>query len=157
MVLYASDVYELRMLGEGATYVMPRCLGVGLCGSADGSSEPYLFREFEINIWHEKDHKWMLPNWDRIGMCVRPGRATYRTPRLCGNWLRRRLYTGTSPDSSLRLWVYDYNPSDPPTGEPGIPAAPAAHYDIPLPPIFRLEPTAHYPTLDVAWPSGDVS
>ncbi|CAI7641713.1 unnamed protein product [Penicillium glandicola] len=149
MSLYEDDVNVLRNIdaNDGYVYPMPRCLGVGVLFVADGRQVPAIFREFEVNMWSTDESGWMATNWEPIPATVQPGRSTRAgADRLSGSWVRHRFYTGTCPDQSKRLWVFNYNPGIP-QGQRTLPTATSAQLIAP----YRypsLQPMTNFPHLD---------
>jgi hypothetical protein len=146
--LYEDDINVLRNLGgDGQTYPLPRCLGVGVLYVADGRRVTSLFRELEVNMWSTDESAWMSPDWHAIPASIQPGQSTRAgADRLSGSWLRHRFYTGTCPDQSMRLWVFNYNPGIP-QGQRTLPTATSAQLTAPFR-SGRLHPVTDFPHLD---------
>ncbi|OQD67531.1 hypothetical protein PENPOL_c003G09919 [Penicillium polonicum] len=154
--LYEDDINIIRNLGakDGHTYPLPRCLGVGVLYLADGSRITSLFRELEVNMWSTDESAWMSPDWQAIPASIRPGQATRAgADRLSGSWLRHRFYTGTCPDQSMRLWVFNYNPGIP-QGQRTLPTATSAQLTAPFR-TGRLHPVEDFPHLDPNFTAGE--
>lgn len=153
--IFAEDVILLQNLDTqaGVVYPLPRCLGIGVHVLADGTKMFFLHRELEINMWNPKDMKWMLPNWDPISIYIMPGKTSLTKPRLSGPWLRHRLYSATVPDTTKRLWLFDYNPSYPPEGERALPSAHPDQMRRPFP-ARKLLPASDVPEFDPNLPAG---
>lgn len=155
LCLFEEDINLLRGLGAhgGQTYPLPRCLGATAPYTADGRRIPSIFRQLEINMWSTDDSAYMSSRWDAIPATVWPGRATSRgSDRLGGQWLRHRFYTGTCPDQSLRLHVFDYNPGMP-QGQRTLPTATSAQLAAPIRTPW-LQPVSDFPHLDPNMASG---
>ncbi|KAI2722585.1 hypothetical protein CBS147332_3514 [Penicillium roqueforti] len=149
MLLFEDDINVLRNLEaeSGPVYPLPRCMGVGVLYLADGNRVTSIFREIEVNMWSYDERKWMSPDWQAISACVQSGQSTRAgADRLLGSWLRHRFYTGTCPDQSLRLWVFDYNPGIP-QGQRTLPTATPAQLNAPYP-VARVRPIDDFPHLD---------
>ncbi|OQE08686.1 hypothetical protein PENVUL_c009G03706 [Penicillium vulpinum] len=154
MSVFEDDIDILRTdARNGNIYPLPRCLGVGVLYVADGRQVPTLFREFEVNMWSTDESGWMAPNWEAIPASIQPGRSTRAGhDRLSGSWLRHRFYTGTCPDQSMRLWVFNYNPGQP-QGQRTLPTASAAQLTAPFR-TGRLHPVTDFPHLDPTLATG---
>ncbi|KGO76962.1 hypothetical protein PITC_003830 [Penicillium italicum] len=149
MSIFEDDINILRNMDArgGQVYPLPRCLGVGLLYVADGRRVPSLFRELEVNMWSSDQSSWMSPSWQAIPVSINPGRSTRAgADRLSGSWLRHRFYTGTCPDQSMRLWVFNYNPGIP-QGQRTLPTATPAQLAAPFR-TGRLRPVSDFPHLD---------
>ncbi|KAJ6179193.1 hypothetical protein N7519_009654 [Penicillium mononematosum] len=144
---------DISILQDNKNHPLPRCLGVGLHYTSDDRRVPALYRELEVNMWSVDEQRFMS-NWEPIPVSIRSGHATRAgADRLSGSWLRHRFYTGTCPDQSMRLWVFNYNPGIPPQGERTLPTATPAQLAAP----FRttaLRPVADFPHLDPSFASG---
>ncbi|CRL25160.1 unnamed protein product [Penicillium camemberti] len=153
MVLHDEDVNRLRtnLQANGVSYPLPRTLGVLVVTLGDGSKKAMLVRELEVNMWDEKEKKYMAASWDSIPVVVLPGRGT---KRLNGPWMRWKFYTGTAPDNSNRLWIYDYNPTNPLMRGPRLPTATQAQMDRPLPTANKYESIGNHPQFNPDIPSG---
>ena len=68
MVLYDEDVNRLRtnLQANGVSYPLPRILGVLVVTLGDGSKKAMLVRELEVNMWDEKEKRYMAASWDSI-------------------------------------------------------------------------------------------
>ncbi|KAJ5877330.1 hypothetical protein N7455_000795 [Penicillium solitum] len=141
MVLYDEDVTRLstNLQANDVSYPLPRILGVLVVTLGDGSKKAMLVRELEVNIW------------DSIPVVVLPGRGT---KRLNGPWMRWKFYTGTAPDNSNRLWIYDYNPTNPLMRGPRLPTATQAQMDRPLPTANKYESIGNHPQFNPDIPYG---
>ncbi|KAF3030996.1 hypothetical protein E8E15_011499 [Penicillium rubens] len=153
MVLYENDVNRLRinLQAQGLMYPIPRLLGVLVVTLGDGSKKAMLVRELEVNMWDEHEKQYMADSWDSIPVVVLPGRGT---KRLNGPWMRWKFYTATAPDNSNRLWIYDYNPSNPLMRGPKIPTATKAQMDRALPTAHKYESIENHPQFNPDIPSG---
>ncbi|CAG7934939.1 unnamed protein product [Penicillium nalgiovense] len=144
---------DISILQDNKNHPLPRCLGVGLHYTSDDRRVPALYRELEVNMW-SVDDKCFMSNWEPIPVSIRSGHATRAgADRLSGSWLRHRFYTGTCPDQSMRLWVFNYNPGIPPQGEKTLPTATPAQLTAPFR-IGALHPIADFPHLDPTLASG---
>lgn len=153
--LFEDDINILRNLGakDEHTYPLPRCLGVGVLWVADGRRVPSLFRELEVNMWSTDESNWMSPSWQAIPASINSGQSTRAGhDRLSGSWLRHRFYTGTCPDQSMRLWVFNYNPGMP-QGQRTLPTATSAQLTAPFR-TGRLHPVTDFPHLDPSLATG---
>ncbi|KAJ5446667.1 hypothetical protein N7445_001488 [Penicillium cf. griseofulvum] len=155
MSIFEEDIAELQVDPRtGHKFSIPRCLGVGVLYVADGRRIPSLFREFEVNMWSEDESGWMASEWEAIPASIRPGGSTRAGhDRLSGSWLRHRFYTGTTPDQSMRLWVFSYNPGIPPHGQRTLPTATTAQLTAPFR-TGRLYPVTDFPHLDPTLATG---
>lgn len=153
MVLYDEDVNRLRtnLQANGVSYPLPRFLRVLVVTLADGSNKAMLVRELEVNMWDEKERQYMAASWDSIPVVVLPGRGT---KRLNGPWMRSKFYTGTAPDNSNRLWIYDYNPTNPLMGGLRLPTATKAQMERGLPTAHKYESIVNHPQFNPDIPSG---
>jgi hypothetical protein len=144
---------DINILQDNTNHPLPRCLGVGLHYTSDDRRVPALYRELEVNMW-SVDERGFMSNWEPIPVSIRSGHATRAgADRLSGSWLRHRFYTGTCPDQSMRLYVFNYNPGIPPQGERTLPTATPAQLTAP----FRtaaLRPVGEFPHLDPNFASG---
>jgi hypothetical protein len=154
MSIFEDDIAELQVDPRtGHKFSIPRCLGVGVLYVADGRRVPSLFREFEVNMWSEDESGWMTTKWEAIPASIRPGGSTRAgNDRLSGSWLRHRFYTGTTPDQSMRLWVFNYNPGIP-HGQRTLPTATTAQLTAPFR-TGRLHPVTDFPHLDPTLATG---
>ncbi|KAJ6123682.1 hypothetical protein N7471_010999 [Penicillium samsonianum] len=148
MSMFEDDINLLRNMGanDGHIYPLPRCLGVGVLYVADGRRVTSLFRELEVNMWSTDESAWMSPYWQAIPASIQSGQATrVGADRLSGSWLRHRFYTGTCPDQSMRLWVFNYNPGIP-QGQRTLPTATSAQLTASFR-IGRLHPVTDFQSL----------
>ena len=152
MLIFEDDINTLRNLEaeSGPVYPLPRCLGAANMCLGDGSRITSIVREIEVNMWNYDESDYMSPQWQAIPTCVDRPRSV--STRLCGPWLRHRFYTGTCPDQSKRLWVFNYNPGLP-QGQRTLPTATPAQLNAPYPPA-GAEPMSDYPHLDPNLASG---
>lgn len=154
MVIYDSDVAKLRtkLVDDGSVYPMPRLLGVIVANLGDGSKRTILAREVQVNMWDPVNLRYMADHWDYIPVLVLPGRGA---KRLNGPWMRWKFYTASCPDNSKRLWIFDYNPSDPPPNGFKIPTATREQVNCPLPTAGnRYESILNHPHFNQDIPSG---
>ncbi|KAJ5791348.1 uncharacterized protein N7518_008359 [Penicillium psychrosexuale] len=153
MVLYDNDVELLRvnLQAKGTVYSIPPLLGVLVVTLGDGSKKAMLVRELEVNMWDEQQKQYMAASWDSIPVVVLPGRGT---KRLNGPWMRWKFYTGTAPDNSNRLWIYDYNPTNPLMRGPRLPTETQAQMDRALPTAHKYESIGNHPQFNPDIPSG---
>ncbi|CAG8891310.1 unnamed protein product [Penicillium egyptiacum] len=143
---------DISILQDNKTYPLPRCLGVGVHYTSDDRRVPSLYRELEVNMWSVDEGSW-ISKWEAIPASIRSGQATRAgADRLTGSWLRHRFYTGTCPDQSMRLWVFNYNPGIP-QGQRTLPTATPAQLTAPFQ-TARLHPVGDFPHLDPNLASG---
>ncbi|KAJ5788142.1 hypothetical protein N7457_003132 [Penicillium paradoxum] len=154
MTINDDDISAMRVdpTGTGGLHPLPRIMGVLSVTLADGSGRNMLVRELQANIWDADERRYMVPEWDSIPAVINP---TTGAKRLNGPWLRWKLYTATCPDNSRRLWIYDYNPSNPPVqADPRIPTATQAQLNAPYPTATNYESIGNHPEFDTNLPSG---
>ncbi|KAG0154482.1 hypothetical protein PDIDSM_50 [Penicillium digitatum] len=120
---------------------LPPLLGSMAVTLANGSTERYICRRFEVNMWSARSTNYLDFLWHPVQVLIHDDTVVSSKVRLNGPWLRHRMYTASAPDSTSYTYFGDIHPRF-----MSVPTANPLHTvallpDLPLDPVPKAAKT----------------